>query len=59
MATFKVAAPPSRTGDAERDLDRIYGYVDQLYAQLRYVLANIDEENLSSSVLSNEDEEEE
>lgn len=58
MATFKVSAPPSRTGDAERDIDRLYGYVDQLYAQLRYVLSNIDEENLSSSMLSGEEEEE-
>ncbi len=57
MATFKVSAPPSRTGDAESDLDTLYSYVNNLYSQLRYVLYNIDEDNLSESVLSNSEEE--
>lgn len=58
MATFKLSSPPSRTGDAERDLDRLYAYVEQMYSQVKYVLSNIDEENLSSSMLSGEEEEE-
>jgi len=51
MATFKLDGPPERTGDAEQDLDQIYSYVDNLYAQVRYVLGSIDEENMTDSMI--------
>jgi hypothetical protein len=51
MATFKLDSPPARTGDAEQDLDQIYSYVDNLYAQVRYVLGSIDEENMTDSMI--------
>jgi hypothetical protein len=57
MATFKISAPPERTGDTEVDVNRLYSYVDELYSQLKYVLYNIDEENLSESLLESESEE--
>jgi len=51
MATFKLDSPPARTGDAEQDLDQIYSYVDNMYAQVRYVLGSIDEENMTDSMI--------
>ncbi len=55
MAAFKMSPPPERTGDAEADLSRLYSYVNELYSQVRYVLYNIDEENISESLLSTEE----
>lgn len=55
MAAFKMAPPPERTGDAEIDLNRLYSYVAELYAQVKYVFYNIDEENISETLLSTEE----
>lgn len=52
MATFKMAGPPARSGDQEKDLDSLYAYIDELYSQVRYVMSAIDEDNMSDAMLS-------
>ncbi len=51
VATFKMSGPPARTGDAEKDLDSLYAYVDELYSQTKYVMSAIDEDNMSDAML--------
>lgn len=56
MATFKMSAPPARSGDSEADIDSLYAYMNEFYAHVKYVLSNIDEENIAEELLSNTEE---
>jgi len=46
-----MSGPPARTGDAGKDLDSLYAYVDELYSQTKYVMSAIDEDNMSDAML--------
>lgn len=52
MATFKLSAPPSLTGNTEQDLASHNAYLNDMYSQMRYALSSIDEENLSEGMLN-------